>query len=446
MEEGEDNWKERWEEKQKIINKRIIEIKKSKEETKKQHLEEIDKRQSDAKKRRKEQGTETETEIKKAKEKEMENAKWKEKEKEKESSCEHFLRTEGFYKEWKDQKMKTSLSFTKVNNSNGIILGSIKNSTKTDFNSNMSKYKQREAKTMGDVDSNLKTIPCNVNEFKHLLFNNQLNSFDLTWTLQLRDGDKWRNKKNNDSSGHPPGFYTDDENKTKSRKNLKDLTDIITPFYKTENTFKLSHLVENSKQANTHQIYFGSSLRNFNLKNPLPEINKNNKWKNLPYYPKDRSQGCINQPVTEKGINSLKKLDDKTWRAYNLTLTKDQYGANKIIKRRLDKDKIHTLPFLGEHLSMGKYSQNYGKGAENIQSYRHIYFNQSNSTAMYETSLRSPPKKEITEQDILKMVNDRREKEKKQKEKFGKDRIDKETKNRIPGYAVCKREKYRIKK
>lgn len=242
-----------------------------------------------------------------------------------------------------------------------------------------------------DIDSNLKTIPMNVNLFKHIISNKQANSYDIYWTLSLREenknNEKWKEKMKTtkDLTIEPPKFYDDDFNFYKKKKDKKEH---VSQFYKTENTFKLAHFIHSPNHINQSQLDFGSSMREVNQKNLPNTPSRNTQWKNLAYSPQYDKVGHILEPLTEKGKINLNKMVNNTWRDYKTTFSKEDYNGKKILRKKIGINKNNTLPFLGEHFSLPAYTNKPVYGKANVNSYTHVLKTHSNPVSSFEIGLR----------------------------------------------------------
>ena len=250
--------------------------------------------------------------------------------------------------------------------------------TKTNLNSmNGTKYN-----TIAATSLHRTKYPKNINEYKHLMNNFQMNQADLDWTLYLRNYKPNKKfTKFNPGSFNPPTFYEDDFSKYQTRSQMNRTGD---PFLLTDNTFKLSHLVK--RTIDHGQLNFETTLRSFKIPKGVKVVKHTEEWKAIPNNPISKIEDNFLPPLTEQDQHNLNKIDKFVLRRYVPKYEKGECDNKEIRKKVMIPDKKTTLDKLGEHLSLDRYNQNYD--IKNIQGIRHILGRHSNSMAHFEIGLR----------------------------------------------------------
>lgn len=226
-------------------------------------------------------------------------------------------------------------------------------------------------------------IPKDLNQFKHLLSTSSTTPSDLDWLFKLRSYDSasklLNNKSDSNTIVNPPSFY--DEDLAKHRKKVKQRVVYSSePFYRSQNSFSLYHLVNKGK-VNSTQLNFQSTLRDIKH-NPSTHYN----WNNLPYNTSSiQKHFPFLPPLNAKSKEKYKKIDNYLLKKYKVLVQKIKYGKDTIHKKIVKEDNVYIPIDSSEHLIMGKYNPKYDN--KNVSEIRHL-MKHSNSTAKFEIGLR----------------------------------------------------------
>lgn len=250
--------------------------------------------------------------------------------------------------------------------------------------SSLSSYSMKEI--MSNIFPSDSLIPKNINEYKHLIDETRLVQSDIDWALGLR----WKKPPMKRyipfdvSSSSPPSFFDADSMKYKEKASKPTNN----PFFKTDNGFKLYHLVQDKarKGFNLDMLMFESTLRNFRLKDGSKSVQHTNKWHNLPYDPKARFHNFL-PPLTQKNKDNLMKISKYVTRPFASTYKKIKYNEEDLLVKTMQPDMNCTMDFLGHHNLLNNYSAKYQ--IQNLGKIRHILSTHSNSLSLFESGLRS---------------------------------------------------------
>ena len=229
-------------------------------------------------------------------------------------------------------------------------------------------------------------IPKNINEYKHLLANSQLVGGDLDWILDLRSPPSKYKFKTGNTQPNPPSFYDDDLKKVKRR--FKSIhIDKSEPFLRTDNTFKLNHLVKNNvNPIDLSILNYESSLRVNKFPKGYKSAKHSKKWEDIAYAPTEKDEDKFLPPLLEKSKENLAKINKYVLRDYVPVYDKVEVEGQQIKRKKFIKNKNATLDYLGDHLSMRPYEEKYK--TKNINCYTHILNSHTNSLSRFETGLR----------------------------------------------------------
>ena len=268
-------------------------------------------------------------------------------------------------------------------------------------------------KPIGNYDSNKKEkprinclMPTNINMFQHLITGSDFGIFEnLNWALGLRNAGRI-NRRNNElskkkisvtSTFNEPSFYNEDLEKYKKSKKISYDTKIVklNPNYD-----KIKHLLLGKKTGNINysQFNFSTCLRDYNnIKNKDDkekdkEIKINSEreknWKYLPL-PKIKGDNYIVKcpcPVTEGGIQNVKKLEKIMPKNYEIKHGEAVVGNDKIKTKILVNNKNYTVCGFGEYLGDPKYDNKFGDN--NMFANKGILREASNNLSKFELGLR----------------------------------------------------------
>ena len=268
-------------------------------------------------------------------------------------------------------------------------------------------------KPIGNYDSNKKEkprinclMPTNINMFQHLITGSDFGIFEnLNWALGLRNAGRI-NRRNNElskkkisvtSTFNEPSFYNEDLEKYKKSKKISYDTKIVklNPNYD-----KIKHLLLGKKTGNINysQFNFSTCLRDYNnIKNKDDkekdkEIKINSEreknWKYLPL-PKIKCDNYIVKcpcPVTEGGIQNVKKLEKIMPKNYEIKHGEAVVGNDKIKTKILVNNKNYTVCGFGECLGDSKYDNKFGDN--NMFANKGILREASNNLSKFELGLR----------------------------------------------------------
>lgn len=294
-----------------------------------------------------------------------------------------------------NKSIKSSLSKMKKSN---LKKGPLKSETLSNMqftskggkNGTLNKSSSMESYSIKEIISNIfpgdSFIPKNINEYKHLIDETRLVKSDIDWTLGLRSKEPPMKRyiPFDISSSSPPSFYDEDAIKYKQKARKPNNN----PFYKTDNGFKLYHLIQDKarKGFNFDMLMFETTLRNFKLKDGSKSVHHLQKWHNLPYDPKGSFHKFL-PPLSQNNKDNLMKINKYVTRPYACTYKKIKYNEEDILVRSVRPDMNSTMDFLGHHNLMANYSANYQ--IKNLGLIRHILGTHSNSVSLFESSLRS---------------------------------------------------------
>lgn len=271
----------------------------------------------------------------------------------------------------------------------------------------------QEEKIKGNYDSNKRDkpiinalIPTNINMFQHLITGSDFGIFEnLNWALGLRNGGKI-NRRNNELSRkkinitsifNEPSFYNEDlEKYKKSKKKSYDQKIVrLNPNYD-----KIKHLLLGKKTGNINysQFNFSTCLRDYNHnknkdnkdkdKEIIINSEREKNWKYLPL-PKIKGDNYIVKclsPVTEGGIQNVKKLEKIMPKNYEIKHGEAVVGNDKIKTKILVNNKNYTVCGFGECLGDPKYDNKFGDN--NMFANKRILKEASNNLSKFELGLR----------------------------------------------------------
>ena len=246
----------------------------------------------------------------------------------------------------------------------------------------------------------------NINMFQHLITGSDYGIFEnLNWALGLRNGGKI-NRRNNElsqkkinitSTFTEPSFYNEDlEKYKKSKKKSYDPKIVqLNPNYN-----KIKHLLLGKKTGNINysQFNFSTCLRDYNNnKNKNEKENdkeikikseREKNWKYLPL-PKIKADNYIIKypsPVTDGGIQNVKKLEKIMPKNYEIKYGEAAVGNDKIKTKILVNDKNYTVSGFGDCLGDSKYDNKFGDN--NMFANKRILREASNNLSKFELGLR----------------------------------------------------------
>ena len=249
-------------------------------------------------------------------------------------------------------------------------------------------------------------MPTNINMFQHLITGSNFGIFEnLNWALGLRNAGKI-NIRNNElskkrinitSTFNEPSFYNEDLEKYKKNKKKSYDSKIVklNPNYD-----KIKHLLLGKKTGNINhsQFNFSTCLRDYNNnknkedKEKDKEIKINSErernWKYLPL-PKIKGDNYIVKclgPVTEVGIQNVKKLEKIMPKNYEIKHGEAVVGNDKIKTKILVNNKNYTVCGFGEYLGDPKYDNKFGDN--NMFANKGILREASNNLSKFELGLR----------------------------------------------------------
>lgn len=264
--------------------------------------------------------------------------------------------------------------------------------------------------TLPDENGKKSTVPKNINEYKHLMSENNLLGYgELKWTLGLRTNPNYYNDKNKKRKPqqttvlfHPPSFYDEDLSKFKAKNKIR-------PFSSTINNFsKISHLTKthNGESVNGAQFNFETTLRNFKPRNG--DFYNKNEWNDVPYTSRITDEVKFPPPFTQYSLETMKKIDKFTSRPFSVKYEKTTVGNDTIKRKKLFQDNTVTLGTFGEHKSLRPYSSKY-QDANTFRNHE-LLGKHTNSQCLFELCLR-------VNGDIERTKIKRKKKEEMEKEK-----------------------------
>ena len=285
----------------------------------------------------------------------------------------------------------------------------------------------------------LKSLPKNVNEYKHLLKSNLIVGSDIEWVLDLREKNKINLDELKLKVDNPPYFYAEDSQKfieKMKREEVEKMSNTMNCFNKIKfnesqyfkersNKNNIDHLLRKRPDSVTDKniIEFESSLRDYRKK-----INdKEKQWVDVSDRPKSNFLFSNKFPiVTKEGHKLFNETNGFSVKPVDFKLSKTNYNDRAIFRRTITYDKTATGPFLGEHNSFipnPKDLKNQKYMGTNIQEIRHLLSQKGTlqSNLLWEIGLRNNL---MNKEDYLnrKVYNQ----EKKVKKKGKKNEIDTE--------------------
>lgn len=279
----------------------------------------------------------------------------------------------------------------------------------------------------------LKPLPKNVSEYRHLMNLNYIGESDVKWVLDLRKNKRVDMADLKLKNGEPPNFYNDDLSKHKSKiqKCINEQMSLTQNFFnkfslndsayykERNNNFDIDHLLRRRPDSvyDSNIINFEVSLRDYRI-SKKSELNSP-KWKDIGYKTSSNFVFSDKYPIISKEAHEIfNKTNSFQMKPVRKELKKDKYNDKEIIKRRITFEKDSTGAFLGEHFSLSPaeptndpLSVKY-KGS-NLQSIRHILDDRGKlqSSILWELNLRNA----LTDrEEILKKISDPKDHKKKQ--------------------------------
>ena len=255
-------------------------------------------------------------------------------------------------------------------------------------------------------------LPRNINSYTHLIRGKGVGIYaEIDWALRLRDfshknydtkvldyKDYYyrKNQKTEEikQESHkitltenfiPPSFYEDDLKKYKKKIKSFDKSSLIIKL--NPNFHKIKHLLYRNKgdHSDFSQFNFATTLRNGNIKT----LNKENKkFEVLPVVNKDNP--VINtflKPYTKSGVQNLKKIEKYISKKYEYKYGTSYVGGDKIMKKKIVEDRLHTISGIGETLGDMKYNNYFAQ--KNIFYNKKILELETNPMCKFELGLRN---------------------------------------------------------
>lgn len=253
----------------------------------------------------------------------------------------------------------------------------------------------------------LKSLPKNVNEYKHLLKSNLIVGSDIEWVLDLREKNKINLEELKSKASEPPKFYAVDSEKyieKMKREEVEKMSNTMNCFNKIKfnesqyfkersNKNTVDHLLRKRPDSVTDKniIEFESSLRDYRKK-----INdKEKQWVDVSDRPKSYFLFSNKFPVvTKEGQKLFNETNGFSVKPVDFKLSKTNYNDRAIFRRTMTYDKTATGPFLGEHNSFipnPKDLKNQKYMGTNIQEIRHLLSQKGTlqSNLLWEIGLRN---------------------------------------------------------
>lgn len=245
--------------------------------------------------------------------------------------------------------------------------------------------KENEKKRESSINS---LLPTNINLYHHLICDKNFGIFDnLNWALRLRDYNHkgvndakvidykdYYYRENNEKDDvkkektkfkhekiqltenfNPPSYYDEDLNKYKKRRQIekKSLITQLNPNYN-----KIRHLLfgNNKGIVNYSQFHFETTLRNIKY----DKNKENKKWAVLPMVKSNKKIAKFLAPITQMGIQNLKKIEKYILNNYEYNLKDLVYENDKIKKKIIYNNRNYTVSGAGETLGDEKYDNKFG--------------------------------------------------------------------------------------
>jgi len=223
-----------------------------------------------------------------------------------------------------------------------------------------------------DKKNSNENFPKNINEYRHIIDTLQINDKELGWVLELRTYGKMNPGYEKVGAQNPFNFTNND---IPPNKKYKDLS------YK-GNLRMIDHLTRKriGANANFSQLEFETSLRNLK---PFHNVHPpTQKWDNIIGINdnKNKTQTTFLPPMTKDNIKTFYKLekDNLVTRPTGFALDKTDYFNQHILVRKMSPKNVST-GYLGEHVSLPKYDENYYH--RNFNETRHILCHTANNSA-----------------------------------------------------------------
>lgn len=250
-------------------------------------------------------------------------------------------------------------------------------------------------------------LPTNINCYQHLIRGTNFGIYDnLNWALRLRDYSH-KGLNNIKVIDYKDYYYREDDNANLAKSEKIKLTDNFNPpsYYEKDlkkyikrmqpsirplitqlnpNFDKIKHLLfgNNNGKVNMSQFIFETTLRN--LKKPKSIGNK--KFEILPVVKTNKNLVKFLSPVTEPGIQNLKKIEKYISKNYQYSLQDASIGSDKFKKKVIYNNRNYTVSGIGETLGDEKYNNIFGDN--NMFSNKRLLSTHTNDQCKFELGLR----------------------------------------------------------
>lgn len=241
------------------------------------------------------------------------------------------------------------------------------------------------------VRAKFRSLPKNVNEYKHLLSKSNFIGSDLEWVQDLREKTNFDVKEKIKFMKEKPSFYDNDEIKYKKRVNtakeemmsktvncFNKVKSNETMYYKERcNANNIDHLLRKRNMNDKNIIDFEVSLRDYRQS---MNSSISNKWLDIGYKTTSKFVFSDKFPLITKKANEIfNETNSFQLKPIKQKLTKTVYKDRNIIKRSITYEKM-TGAFRGEHLELAPFSQGENQkdplianyNGINLQNVRHL--------------------------------------------------------------------------
>jgi hypothetical protein len=190
--------------------------------------------------------------------------------------------------------------------------------TKSDSNSKEKNENKKDDLNLTD-DPRIR-YPKNINEYRHIMSNFQLDSAGLSWILDLRTNkEKIKYDRSGIFNSQGPTFYNDDLDIYRQKVDEEKRQKLTTAGGSNSfNSNDIKHLAKDrlGATANSSQFSFETTLRNFRQR-PGNKTMMNETWKSVGYSPKRLNSSIPFLPPTSKlNQNTLAQVENYTVRPY----------------------------------------------------------------------------------------------------------------------------------